>query len=366
MGTMVSVLAWCSGLAAGFVASAWLTGRLATMLVRAGVLDAAGTLDRGRPIPRGGGLAIVAVVVAAGLFAGATQPQAAPRALAALALAVAVAAVSWRDDVRPLPATVRLTCHFLAAAAAVAVLGCPSRIELIGLDAIEPGPLGWPLAVLWIVGMTNAFNFMDGSDGRAGITALAAAGTLAAAAALLHAPAVAIVAGGLAAAAAGFLTGNWPPAKIFMGDVGSTFCGFVLAVLPLAVEPAQVPRCLPLAALPVWPFAFDTSLSIARRILRRENLLRPHRCHLYQRLVAAGWSHRAVARLYGGLAAFSGAIAVAPLLEPGIAREAAALAVATPLVGGGLLAGLAAAAERGPDRGADRRQRGRPGARLEG
>lgn len=347
-----SSLAWCVGALAAFLWAAFLTARLVPLLLRGGVIDAAATAGRGRPVPRGGGFAIVAVVVVAAVIAVIREPAAAASILGAVTPALVVAAVSWRDDMRPLPAVLRLTVHLAAAGCAVALLGPLRRIDLGALGAVDTGPLAWPLSVLWIVGMTNAFNFIDGIDGIAGITTMAAAAAVAAAAAHLGAVPIAIVATALAAAAGGFLTSNWPPARIFLGDVGSTFCGFLLAVLPLAVAGADAARAVPVAALAVWPVLFDTALTLVRRAWRREDLLRPHRSHLYQRLVAAGWSHRAVSSLYGGLAAFAGAIAVATLSDQALGDGVLGLAVATPIVGGALLAGLVTAAERHgrPDR----------------
>jgi UDP-N-acetylmuramyl pentapeptide phosphotransferase/UDP-N-acetylglucosamine-1-phosphate transferase len=342
------MMTWFTGLLVAFLAAALLTARLATWLVHLGVVDdVAGGRNRPRSVPRGGGLAIIAVVLAAASLVALRDAPAATRALAALMPAVAVAAVSWRDDLLPLPATLRLGVHIAAAITAVLLLGPVRRIELGALGTLDLGPAAWPLSVLWIVGMTNAFNFMDGIDGIAGITAMAVGAAVAAAAVLLGAVPVAVVAAALAAASGGFLTGNWSPARIFMGDVGSTFCGFLLATLPLAVPDTAVPRAVPVAALAAWPFLLDTGVTLVRRLCRGENVLRPHRSHFYQRLAAAGWSHRAVASLYGGLAAFAGAIAVAPLCDPASRDAATGLAVATPIVGASLIAGLVLATERG-------------------
>ena len=113
-----------------------------------------------------------------------------------------------------------------------------------------------------------------------------------------------------------------------MGDVGSAFCGFLLAVLPLAVRADAVPEILPVAVLALWPFIFDTTLTLLRRLRAGENIFQAHRSHLYQRLVIAGWPHRSVASLYGGLAAFGATVAVAPLLDPGVRRAADHVAAA--------------------------------------
>ncbi len=119
----------------------------------------------------------------------------------------------------------------------------------------------------------------------------------------------------LAAANLGFLFFNWPPASIFMGDVGSSFLGFLLAALPVLVA-RRSPAIALAGVLFVWPFVFDTVFTFLRRIGRRERLLRPHRSHLYQRLVLTGVSHRAVTLLYVALATAGLAVGHA------VAREA--------------------------------------------
>ena len=150
----------------------------------------------------------------------------------------------------------------------------------------------------------------------------------------------AAVAAAFAAASLGFLSCNWQPARIFMGDVGSAFCGFLIAVLPLAVPREQVPAILPVAVLAMWPFIFDTAYTILRRLRNRENIFAAHRSHLYQRLTIAGWSHRAVASLYGGLSAMSAAIGIAAFLDPSLRQSADQAAVWTILIGSLLLIGL--------------------------
>ena len=121
-----------------------------------------------------------------------------------------------------------------------------------------------------------------------------------------------------------------------MGDVGSAFCGFLLAVLPMALPEARVPVAVPVAAAALWPFIFDTAYTIVRRLRNGENVFQAHRSHLYQRLTIAVWSHRAVSRLYGGLSAMTATVAVTPLLDPSLRRTADA-ATAT-VVGLGMAA----------------------------
>ena len=118
---------------------------------------------------------------------------------------------------------------------------------------------------------------------------------------------MALIGAALAAGGLGFLAWNWPPAKIFMGDAGSTVLGYALAVLPLllvveARGAVKFERVLMAGALVVWPFLADGSFTILRRLRNGENIFRAHRSHLYQRLVMAGVSHRSVTLIYGALA----------------------------------------------------------------
>jgi UDP-N-acetylmuramyl pentapeptide phosphotransferase/UDP-N-acetylglucosamine-1-phosphate transferase len=114
----------------------------------------------------------------------------------------------------------------------------------------------------------------------------------------------------------------------------------LIAVVPLAVPQDQVPGILPVVVLAMWPFIFDTAYTILRRLRNRENIFQAHRSHLYQRLTIAGWSHRAVASLYGGLAAMSAAIGIAPILDPALRQSADQAALWTILIGSLLLIGL--------------------------
>jgi UDP-N-acetylmuramyl pentapeptide phosphotransferase/UDP-N-acetylglucosamine-1-phosphate transferase len=165
--------------------------------------------------------------------------------------------------------------------------------------------------VLWIVGLTNAYNFMDGIDGIAGGQALVAGLGWA----LLGTVAGAPIVGGLgtlvSCSSLGFLLHNWYPAGIFMGDVGSAFLGYTLAVLPLlfsfsAGESAGAPV---VGLLLVWPFVFDTGFTFLRRLWRRENVFATHRSHLYQRITSPRSGHGRVALMYSGLALAGGLLA---------------------------------------------------------
>ena len=165
-------------------------------------------------------------------------------------------------------------------------------------------------AVLWVVAVTNIYNFMDGIDGLAagqGLVAGASWGV----AGLVTADAFVATGGfAIAASCAIFLARNWAPARIFMGDAGSAFLGFTLATLPLLAAGGPLGgRAWPLGALVLLPFLFDATLTLLRRLGRGENVLQPHRSHLYQRLVVAGAPHAWVSGMYitfAGWAAFMG------------------------------------------------------------
>ena len=344
---MTTIGLWCAWCLASLVAAALLTRGLIEWTVARGIIDAPNARSsHTRSTPRGGGLSIVIVVAGAAAVIGFVRPEELLRIGGAIVPALAIAAVSWLDDVQSLRNRTRFAVHLAAAVAAVAVLGPVTRVDLGSLGMLRFGLLAWPLTLLWIVGLTNAFNFMDGSDGIAGITAAAVAAGIATAAAAYGAGAVAVIAAAFAGASLGFLTSNWQPARIFMGDVGSAFCGFLLAALPLAVRADAVPEVLPVAALALWPFIFDTSLTLLRRLWAGENIFQAHRSHLYQRLVIAGWSHRAVASLYGGLAAFGATLAVVPMLDPTVRRATDKVAAVTPLVVAAVMIALVMIAER--------------------
>jgi len=329
------------------VATEWLVGWASAR----GVMDRPNERSsHTRATPRGGGIAIVAIAAWAVILATVLWPEARFRLAGFLVPALAIAAVSWLDDLKPLRNRVRFGVHLAAAAAATAVLGPVRSADLGSLGTFDLGGAAWPLTLLWIVGMTNAFNFMDGIDGIAGITGAVAGVAVAAAAGCLGVEPVAAVGLAFAGASIGFLTCNWPPARIFMGDVGSAFCGFVIAVLPLLGAAAVTSMLTMITAVAMWPFIFDTAFTLCRRTAKRENIFKAHRSHLYQRLVIAGWSHRAVSSLYGGLSAVAAAVALAPLCDAALARTATTLAAATIAVGIALLLALVHVSEKAEGR----------------
>ncbi len=349
MNSGVQMAAWAAWFlvpaAAASAATSWLIG-----WIRAhGVLDVPNARSsHTRATPRGGGIAIVTVTAWAAIVAIVVWPDS-WRPLAGLIVpGLAIAAVSWLDDLRPLKNRIRFGMHLAAAAAMIATVGPVRAVDLGSLGVLHLGAGAWPLTLLWIVGMTNAFNFMDGIDGIAGVTVAAAGVTVATGAACLSVPSLAAVSLAFAGAAIGFLTCNWPPARIFMGDVGSAFCGFLIAALPLVAGAPAREQLVVITAVSMWPFIFDTAFTLCRRLAKGENIFEAHRSHLYQRLVIAGWSHRAASSLYGGLSAMAAAVALAPLHDAALTRTATTLTFATISVGIALLLALVHLQEAAP------------------
>jgi UDP-N-acetylmuramyl pentapeptide phosphotransferase/UDP-N-acetylglucosamine-1-phosphate transferase len=269
-----------------------------------------------QPTPRGGGLAIV-VIALTGVWA--LYPFLRAQLSAEILLvysvgAVAVAFIGWMDDLRPLTWRVRMGVHVLIAVAALYFIGWWRILELPYLGAVDFGWFGLLLSFLWIVGLINAYNFMDGIDGLAGGQAVAAGCGWFVLGWLSGAPLLAFLGLAVASGSLGFLAHNWPPARIFMGDVGSTFLGFTFALLPLMAL-GQVEHAPLWGVLLVWPFVFDAAFTFLRRLSKGENVFAAHRSHLYQRLVIAGLSHQRVTVLYLGLV--GGGIA-AWLLNPAL------------------------------------------------
>jgi UDP-N-acetylmuramyl pentapeptide phosphotransferase/UDP-N-acetylglucosamine-1-phosphate transferase len=235
-----------------------------------------------RPTPRGGGVAFVLVAAAASALALLGEPVSSPALLPLLALPLAL--VGLLDDRFDLPAAWRYGVQ-LATALLLLVLS-PLVASLAG-----PGWLALPVLLIAVTAVINFTNFMDGLDGLvAGCMAVA----LAAVALRLQAPApIWALNGGLI----GFLIWNWSPAKVFMGDVGSTFLGAVFAALVLqAPSWLEALGCLLVAT----PLLGDACICVPRRLLAGQPVFQAHRLHLFQRLHQVGWSHAWVARLYIG------------------------------------------------------------------
>lgn len=217
----------------------------------------------------------------------------APLAIALVVGGGAVALIGFLDDRKPLRARVRLLVHLSSAVMAVFALGGLPPIQY-GAGIVDLGWVGHGLAVITVMWALNFYNFMDGIDGIAASEAafVALAGGLlvfltGGSAPALH---VSIL---LGASCLGFLAWNWPPARIFMGDVGSGYLGFMLAVLSIAVTREQPYGGWALLTLS-GVFFVDATVTLCRRVARGEKASEAHRSHAYQRLARRWSSHRRV------------------------------------------------------------------------
>src|SRR5688572_29070272 len=247
------------------------------------------------PTPRGGGLAIVILVLATGSWYGAHVG--ATRSLIYILGAAIVAWLGWRDDRHSLSPRLRFIVQGIVAAVSIWQLGYFKVVTIPMFGELQLGILGIVVTFLWIIGLTNAYNFMDGIDGMAGGVALSAGIGWMWLASNMDNPFVFWIALAITAGSLGFLGLNWSPAKIFMGDVGSTFLGYSFAVLPM-ISSDQGGDALLLGTLLMWTIIMDAGVTFTGRLLRRENVFAPHRSHLYQRLVIAGYKHETVSALY--------------------------------------------------------------------
>lgn len=295
---MTGALAGLLALAVFFVAL-WLTGVLRSYALARGLLDIPNQRSSHRvATPRGGGVGIVVPVLMALPALGAAGAIPWPFILGLEAGGSLVALVGLADDRWGLPPVSRLAGHFTAA-----ILMLWGNGGLPSMDVLSTAhPIWWAEAlavVLWLVWLLNLTNFMDGIDGIAAVEVITVSGS---AAWLSHlaAPGTFQWLGPLvlAAAALGFLAWNWPPAKIFMGDSGSGFVGFMLGALSIQaawVAPSLVWSWLILLGV----FVVDATLTLLRRALRRERVYEAHRSHAYQHAASACESHLRVTLAVG-------------------------------------------------------------------
>jgi Fuc2NAc and GlcNAc transferase len=279
---------------AAFLLSALLTGVVRRVAVSRGVLDVPNARSsHTAPTPRGGGAAIVLSTLAAWIALGPTGVVRTDIVIALSGGGIAIAAIGLLDDRFRLSARIRLSVHFAAALWALVWLNGLPPMQ-VGEHVIVLGRGGYLLGALGIVWTLNLFNFMDGIDGIAASEAIfvVCGGILLA---LMNDSGHSHPAIGLAfvAACCGFLLWNWPPARIFMGDVGSGFLGYVVAVLAV-IEAHESSLALLVWLILGGVFFVDATVTLARRLLRGERLYEAHRTHAYQCLVRRWGSHRLV------------------------------------------------------------------------
>lgn len=295
-----------------------------------------------RPTPRMGGLGIVASFVLIlpllwVMLLGASQNWLlATKFGIALVSYVIIAGVGLVDDLKRIGPLPKYLGQLLAALIALwgGVIFLYFNLPFAGTMNFS-WVIGGLLTILWLTGFSNFFNFMDGIDGLAGGVGV------------IYSLALAVISIGtghrligagclmLAAACLGFVAHNFPPAKIFMGDVGSLFVGYVLAAFAVVTSNSGEHPAPFIAVLLIFgTFIYDATFTIIRRARRGEKLYEAHRSHLYQRLVIAGQNHRQVSLTYYGLSALLGAGGVAYTFAGDWAR------VLILLAGAGILAGF--------------------------
>jgi UDP-N-acetylmuramyl pentapeptide phosphotransferase/UDP-N-acetylglucosamine-1-phosphate transferase len=243
------------------------------------------------PIPRGGGIGIICGILFGSLLLFALGVQITSGGF--LIATAIIAGVGLLDDrTGRVPVLVRLACQALAAAIVVGESGQITKLPLPEPLDIALSGFSVPVTLIWIVGVTNIYNFLDGIDGFAGLQ-----GVIAGTGLFVLAGSTPLGALGLAIAGGcgGFLVHNWHPARVFMGDAGSCTLGFLIAAAPLHLPEGARSRVVFAVALFLWFFLSDGVFTIIRRLLKREKIWSAHRSHVYQRLVISGLRHDQVA-----------------------------------------------------------------------
>lgn len=284
---------WIAYVAVAFAVSLIATGWLRRFALRRRIVDIPNSRSSHvAPTPRGGGLAIVSVVLST-LPLYAWQNLLSLRWFAAFfGAGLLVAAVGWLDDRGHVDARWRLVVHLAAAWWAVAWIPGLPRLSALGVG-FDLDWAGGVVAVLGLMWLLNLYNFMDGIDGIAAIEAV----TVCLGALLIYSlsPAVAFDVGPavpllLAAAVSGFLFWNFPHARIFMGDAGSGFVGLMLGLLALEAG-ASAPQLLWAWLILLGAFIVDATVTLFRRLVRGERVYQAHRTHAYQRAARRAGSH---------------------------------------------------------------------------
>ena len=306
-----------------FVVSYFMTPHVKTFAERIGAIDVPKDDRRihDHPIPRMGGLAIFMGFIASVIIFVYFDTQ----VMGILLGALIIAAMGAVDDIISLRPWVKLLVQVIAALVAIRCGILFSVITNPNLDAYNATlNIGWlsiPLTILWIVGCTNAFNLIDGLDGLAvGVSAISSF-TLLVVSILVSSPNTCFILAALCGACIGFMPFNMNPAKIFMGDVGSQFLGFVLAttsIMGFFKMSALITVAIPMMAM-LLPLA-DTAFAFTRRILHGQSPFHADRGHFHHRLLAMGLSQKqAVAVLYG----FSAVMGLVSVIIAGKDRDPA-------------------------------------------
>jgi UDP-GlcNAc:undecaprenyl-phosphate GlcNAc-1-phosphate transferase len=286
-------------------------------MIRVGTLDHPG--ERSSHLvatPKGGGVGIVASfsIGTFGLYLGADHARL-PNLpfLGFMAAGLCIAAVSYADDSLDMSFAVKLGAQLGAAIVAMACGIVLRVVHLPWFGAVDLGWLGWPVTGAWILFVTNAVNFIDGLNGLASGSVFTACVFITGIAWSQGDGFVFVAALMLAAGIAGFLPFNFPRARIFMGDVGSQFCGFTIAVLGVLAGRFGAPT-LSVLLVPALLFGvlFDVAFTLVRRLVAGDRLTQAHRSHLYQVAQRSGMPASQVTLIHWAMVAWGGVCCLAP------------------------------------------------------
>lgn len=279
-------LAIASAFLSATVATAWLLRSRIYQLI----LDVPNARSlHSRPTPRAGGLAIlIGIVIGVAIY----RPAVDELRVLSIGLALAaLAAISLMDDMRGAPVPLRFSIHVLSAVTVLAsgLVSYPYPVLVDG-NLVVDVLTGFGM-LFFLVWMINLYNFMDGMDGFAGGMAVIGFGAFGCLGWMADSPSFMALSFIIAAAAGGFLLFNFPPARIFMGDTGSSVLGFLAGIFILWADR--------LGLFPFWigllvfsPFIVDATVTLLRRLVAGERVWEAHKTHYYQRLVQLGWGHR--------------------------------------------------------------------------
>ncbi|MEE8379351.1 MAG: glycosyltransferase family 4 protein [Gammaproteobacteria bacterium] len=290
----MDILIVMMGLVVCFVFSISVTGILQTYALKHSLIDVPNERSsHSLPTPRGGGLSIVIPVLLSIAVLFFTAQLETNITLALGAGCFFVASVGWIDDHRHIPANWRALLYGITAVSAVYFLAVSDSYRSV-YQNIPFAIVSSVLIVIWIVWMTNLYNFMDGTDALAAIQTICAGISIGVIFWLEGQYGLATVCFVISASSCGFLFWNWPPAKIFMGDVGSCSLGFCFGVLAVIGEiQGSVPFAVFFILLSI--FICDTTFTLLMRIFANEKWYQAHKSHAYQRLVQLGMSHKKLA-----------------------------------------------------------------------
>ena len=264
----------------------WLTGYVRNYAIRNAIIDYPNERSsHDQPKPRGGGASIVVLTILSIVILYFSKFLSGVYAIAVIPAGLLIAVTGWLDDKHKIKISLRITVYLVSSSWACYWV----MFNGIGIDIISV--ITYLVCVTGVTWLTNLYNFMDGTDGFAAVEAICVSLLIAILAFINKLYGLALLNIVLSAASAGFLIWNWPPARIFMGDVGSCFLGFIFGITAISsFSLFYFPLSIWLILLAV--FICDATCTLLKRILNREQWYRAHQSHSYQRLIQSGLSHR--------------------------------------------------------------------------